>query len=108
MKKTIEYNKLVRDRIPDIIQSKGKSCQTRIIKDSNLILELLEKKLQEEWAEYLENREVKELADVLEVVFSLASRLGTDQDDLIALCEKKRKERGAFDNGIFLDSVTEP
>ena len=99
------YNKLVRDRIPEIIRSKGKACKVRRIEDSEEIVELLEAKLIEEWDEYLEQRDVMELADILEVVFSLAERLGEKPEALMKLREAKARERGAFRDGIFLESV---
>ena len=61
------YHKLVRDRIPEIIEASGKSCVTEILSDADY-LELLDAKLDEELAEYHKDQNVEELADLLEVI----------------------------------------
>lgn len=101
----IYYNKLVRDKIPEIIQASGKKCNVEIINDSQEIIRLLEEKAMEEWAEYKENRSVEEIADVVEVLFSLSERLGMPRVELINIVNKKSDKRGAFKDGIFLISV---
>ena len=101
------YNKLVRDRIPDIIAATGKTCSTRIVFDAQAIIGLLEEKFLEEWQEYRETRSPEELADLLEVLFALGNRLGVPESELLDLRRQKAQERGAFDRGIFLESVSE-
>lgn len=68
--KSIEYNKLVRDRIPEIIEKAGKQAIVEKVGESQLI-KLLNKKLEEELIEYLESGNVEELADLVEVVYGI-------------------------------------
>ena len=65
--KTITYNKLVRDRIPEIITSKGNTCITEVLSDE-AYLKMLDAKLDEELAEYHKDQNLEELADLLEVM----------------------------------------
>ena len=65
----IEYNKLVRDRIPEIIEVSGKQCVTEILSDEDY-LKLLDAKLDEELAEYHKDQNIEELADLLEVILA--------------------------------------
>lgn len=98
------YNKLVRDRIPEIIQENGQLCSTRILTDSEYIA-ALDAKLQEEYAEYKESRSLEELADVFEVLCAMAACNGFSKEDLIAAQEQKRTERGGFEDRILLLDV---
>ena len=102
----IEYNKLVRDKIPDLIRSAGKSCTTEILSDADYI-NALEKKLDEEVAEYHSDKNIEELADILTVIYSLAKTMGYSEYDFLATYEIKLLERGGFDKKILLKSVTE-
>ena len=61
------YNKLVRDKIPEIIEADGKTCKTKILSDEEYIA-ALETKLNEEVAEYQADKNLEEMADVLEAV----------------------------------------
>lgn len=99
-----EYNKLVRDLIPDIIEKDGKQCEVEIA-DQKSIQMLLEEKMIEEFNEYLEDKNLEELADMLEVVFGLAHSLGYSEEDLIEKRNKKLAERGGFKKGIVLKKV---
>jgi predicted house-cleaning noncanonical NTP pyrophosphatase (MazG superfamily) len=101
------YNKLVRDRIPEIISASGKHCEVQIIEDNNQVIELLEKKLLEELNEYQVDRNIEEIADMVEVLFSLGERLGTKREELLRIVIGKSRERGGFNQGVFLVSVTE-
>ena len=98
------YNKLVRDRIPEIIQENGQLCSTRILTDSEYIA-ALDAKLQEELAEYKESRSIEELADIFEVLCAMAACNGFSKEDLIATQEKKRANRGGFKDRILLLEV---
>lgn len=98
------YNKLVRDKIPEIIKSSGKQFKIRIsLKEEHA--ELLEKKLEEEVNEYIEDKNLEELADIMEVLFGLANNLGYSEEELLNKRAKKREERGGFDKGIVLEKV---
>ncbi len=98
------YNKLVRDKIPEIIEADGKNCKTRILSDEEYI-EALEAKLNEEVAEYQEDKNLEEMADVLEVLQAICLARGYTLDELEALRAKKTDERGGFAKKIFLESV---
>ncbi|AGF57817.1 putative house-cleaning noncanonical NTP pyrophosphatase (MazG superfamily) [Clostridium saccharoperbutylacetonicum] len=98
------YNKLVRDKIPEIIKADGRACDTVIVAGDEKY-KLLEAKLQEEVNEFLEDKNLEELADVMEVLFGLADSLGYSEDDLLKVRDKKREERGGFKEGIVLNSV---
>lgn len=99
------YNKLVRDRIPEIIEQTGQNCDYIIVQDKADLIRLLEQKLQEELAEYEAEQKVEEIADMLEVLFALSEKLGTDRESLLKLLEAKVSERGGFTKGIFLKTV---
>lgn len=102
-----EINKLVRDKIPDIIKrSKGMTCDYRILSDEDCIY-ALECKLDEELAEYRESHELEELADLLEVIYALAEARGYRYRDLIRTRWKKVDEHGAFEKKIFLERIYE-
>ncbi len=98
------YNKLVRDKIPQIIQSNGQSCKTRVL-DNKEYLEQLNIKLKEELDEYLESGEVEELADIEEVLRAILKAKGCDYASFDKLRQSKVDKRGAFDNRIFLEST---
>ena len=102
----IYHNKLVRDKIPQLIQSRQKSCTFRKLDEQSYLLEL-RKKLSEEVNEYLEDPCKEELADILEVIDALAKTKGLTFSEVFKIKEKKKEERGAFTDRIFLESVTE-
>ena len=97
------YNKLVRDRIPEIIASHGEQANTRILNDSEYRIHL-ENKLDEEVREYHESKSLEELTDILEVVFALAEAGGHTNDELLTSYRAKHDERGGFSKRIFLIS----
>ena len=100
----MRYDKLVRDKIPDIMRAKKVEPTTHIASDEEYIRKLREK-LGEEVAEYLESGTAEELADVLEVVYALAELAGTIPEELEALRARKAAERGAFRERIILDEA---
>ena len=97
----MRYNKLVRDKIPDIIMRHGDKPVTQIL-DAGAYRRELRRKLQEEVAEFGESGEVEELADVLEVVYALAAAEGVSKFQLEEKRERKRRKRGGFDQRVFL------
>lgn len=99
-----KYDKLVRDRIPEIIKADGKECVTKVVPMEERA-ELLERKLMEEVNEYLEDKNLEELADVMEVLFGLAKNLGYSEDELIEKRNEKLEARGGFKEGIVLLEV---
>lgn len=101
------YNKLVRDRIPEIIE---KTCTTRILDEKEYIEEIC-KKTQEELAEYVEaetkEHKVEELADLLELVNALAQYEGITLEDVEKVRKEKAEKRGGFGERVFLIEVSD-
>lgn len=102
----IKYNKLVRDRIPEIIEASGKTCKTMILDDIEY-LRMLDAKLDEELAEYHKDQNIEELADLLEAIYAVAIARGYTVEELERAREQKAQRRGAFLNKILLLEVTE-
>ncbi|WMJ79337.1 nucleoside triphosphate pyrophosphohydrolase [Clostridium sp. MB40-C1] len=100
------YNKLVRDKIPEIIDNSGKQFDIHIA-DKCETLKLLEAKLDEEVLEFHKDKNLEELADIMEVVFALAKNLGFSEEELLNKRLSKKEERGGFDENIVLEKVYE-
>lgn len=98
------YNKLVRDKIPDIIRADGKRLKSRVLSDEEH-LEALLKKLEEECQELIEARNVEEMADVHEVLNALAETLDITKEELEKVRAGKVAKRGGFQQKIFLEEV---
>lgn len=98
------HNKLVRDKIPEIIQNADKTCVTHIMSDDEYIASL-DMKLQEEVAEYLEDKNLEELADVVEVLRAICIARGYTLEELEKMRAKKADERGGFEKRIYLEYV---
>ena len=101
-----KHNKLVRDKIPEIIRQKGGSPKT-VTLDDETYFQCLNQKLKEEVDEYFEDYSVEELVDILEVVYAIAQHKGLSVDELESIRLKKHNERGGFDECIFLVEVEE-
>lgn len=102
----MKYNKLVRDRIPEIIEASGKSCVTEILSDE-AYLRMVDAKLDEELAEYHSDQNIEELADLLEVIYAAAMARGYTLKQLESVRAAKAEKRGAFANKILLKEVIE-
>ena len=102
----ITYNKLVRDKIPEIIEADGKICKVEILSDEDY-LKMVDAKLDEELAEYHKDQNVEELADLMEVIFAAAQARGCSVEELEQIRKKKAEKRGAFQNKILLKEVEE-
>ena len=102
----ITYNKLVRDKIPEIIENDDKTCEIEILSDERY-LEMVDAKLDEELAEYHKDQSVEELADLLEVIYASAEARGCSAEQLESIRVTKLKKRGGFKDKIFLKTVTE-
>ena len=103
------YNKLVRDKIPNIIKEKKETPVVKIL-DDDKYKEALEKKLYEEYQEVIEESgedRVEELADMLEIIKALAKLENKTLEDVIEIANKKVDKRGAFEEKIFLEKVIE-
>ena len=106
MPNVIGYHKLVRDRIPEIIESTGKSCKTEILSDEEY-LKMVDAKLDEELSEYHQDQNIEELADLLEVIRAAAVARGYTLEDLERVRAEKAAKRGAFEKKILLMEVRE-
>ncbi|WP_024861856.1 nucleoside triphosphate pyrophosphohydrolase [Ruminococcus flavefaciens] len=100
----IVHNKLVRDKIPDIIERAGKKPVTHILSDEEFYLEL-ESKLNEEFAEYQADKSIEELADMIEVIYAITEARGWSVSELETTRKKKAEKRGSFKAKIYLECV---
>ena len=94
--------KLVRDRIPEIIIADGKEPIVRTLNQYEY-LEELDIKLNEEVAEYQIDKSIEEMADVLEVLYTICEARGHSIEELEAVRKEKSDARGAFKNRIYWD-----
>lgn len=102
----MKYDKLVRDRIPEIIEKSGKKAVTRTLTDEEYKV-YLEKKLDEEVAEFHESKSLEELADIEEVLHALRAAYGYSFEELAVKRMAKTVERGAFHHKTLLLEVKE-
>lgn len=100
------YHKLVRDYIPEIIVSDGKTCIWTTLSDEEY-LTLLDQKLNEELAEYQQSKSLEELADLLEVMRAVVKARGWTLEELEQVRAEKANKRGGFDKKILLEEVRE-
>lgn len=102
------YNKLVRDKIPEIIENDGEKPIVRVLNDNEYKKEL-EKKLKEEYEEFLiaekKSERLEELADMLEVIRTLALLEDEDIQFIIDIMDKKREKKGGFTKKLFLEKT---
>lgn len=101
-----QYHKLVRDRIPEIIEADGKTYVCETLSDQDY-LSLLDQKLNEELAEYQESKSLEELADLLEVMRAVVKARGWTLEDLERVRAEKAAKRGGFEKKILLKEVLE-
>ena len=100
------YNKLVRDKIPVIIENSGKKAITTVLNQEEYLTEL-DRKLNEECAEYQQDKSIEELADMLEVIYAIAVARGYSVEELEQVRREKAEKRGGFNDRIFLKEVIE-
>lgn len=102
------YNKLVRDKIPEVIKKTGKSYRVRTLNHHEYIIEL-KKKLTEEVDEYLnapdDAEAIEELADILELIHALAKIHNSTINEVEAIRVEKANKRGGFQDKVFLIDV---
>ena len=101
-----KYNKLVRDRIPEIIKSSGRTWVTESLSDEDY-LRMLDAKLDEELAEYHADQNIEELADLMEVIRACAVARGYTVEELERVRAEKATKRGGFERKILLKEVIE-
>lgn len=92
--------KLVRDKIPQIIIADGRTPIVRTLSDEEYISEL-DRKLNEEVAEYQADKSLEEMADILEVLLAICEARGHSVDELIEVRDKKREKRGGFRDKVY-------
>ncbi|TLS37942.1 nucleoside triphosphate pyrophosphohydrolase [Pseudalkalibacillus caeni] len=102
------YNKLVRDNIPGIIRKSGSNCETVTLGKEEFAVEV-KRKLREEMEEYFmadnDSHSLEELADLLELVHAAAETHGSSFAEIEQIRLEKKKERGGFEERIFLHKV---
>ena len=96
------YNKLIRDKIPEIITAKGEKAEIHIADDEEFLVKAKEK-INEEVSEFLESGQVEELADLLEITYAVARALGTTEDELNKIRQEKLIKKGGFSKKIILE-----
>ncbi len=102
----ITYNKLVRDRIPEIIEASGKVCVVETLDDDDYLL-ALDAKLDEELTEYHKEQNIEEFADLLEVIRAAAVARGYTVEELERVRAEKAAKRGGFETKLFLREAVE-
>lgn len=102
----IIHNKLVRDKIPAIIEAAGKKAYCRTLSEEEYLCEL-DRKLNEECAEYQADKSIEELADMLEVIYAIAVARGSSVEELEQVRRDKADKRGGFAERIYLEKVEE-
>jgi predicted house-cleaning noncanonical NTP pyrophosphatase (MazG superfamily) len=104
------YKKLVRDKIPEIIESTGKKCSFKILNNDEYIKALHQKSF-EELEEYINSKNndeaIEELADLLEIIHSLAEYHGASIKKVEEVRKRKMDLRGGFKDKLFLIEVKE-
>jgi predicted house-cleaning noncanonical NTP pyrophosphatase (MazG superfamily) len=107
MAQKIVYNKLVRDKIPQIIQASGKTCNTEVLSEERY-LQMLDRKIDEELLEFRKEPSEEELADLLEVLYAMAKARGWSIERVHQVRDEKKKARGGFEERILLQTVETP
>lgn len=95
------YNKLVRDKIPQLVRRRGGLPIVRIAKDEEYG-EKLKEKLTEEVQEFQASETTEELADILEVIDAIADYKGFTKKEILAVKTQKARQRGRFEKRIIL------
>ena len=102
----MKYHKLVRDKIPEIIEKQGKTCVTEVL-SQDAYIQMVDEKLNEELAEYQKSESLEELADLLEVMEAAVIARGYTWEELLQVRDEKRQKRGGFQKRILLKEVIE-
>jgi predicted house-cleaning noncanonical NTP pyrophosphatase (MazG superfamily) len=101
------YGKLVRDRIPEIIEADGRTAKVRVLNESELVSALIAKLTEEadELRQAKPEERLGELADIREVLSVLVEALGYSEAQVDEAARTKRAKRGGFSDRIWLDEV---
>lgn len=100
----MKYNKLVRDKIPEIIKNSGKTPVTHTA-DNEEYWKKLKEKLEEEVAEFLKDGSEEEIIDILEAIRAICDFKKIDLDKLESKRKTKLEKRGGFKEKIILDET---
>lgn len=103
----IKYDKLIRDKIPEIIERRGKESKTRIAETEEYQQKLREK-LEEKVYEFLsadEKDKIEEIADILEVLYAICDSKGISREEIEKIRVRKVEERGGFKQRIILEET---
>jgi predicted house-cleaning noncanonical NTP pyrophosphatase (MazG superfamily) len=102
--KSKKYDKLIRDKIPEIIEASGSKAVIEVL-DNDSYHKYLNIKLAEEFKEYQESGSIEELADLVEVVYALLDCMGMSREQFEAIRSSKNIDRGAFKKMLLLKEV---
>lgn len=107
--KTIKYDKLIRDRIPEIMTNAGKTFVVKEMNDEEYLLKLKEKLIEEAKEVNVANEDeiIGELADVMEIVNAIENAYSIDHDAVIDKQHRKAETNGKFEKKLLLKEVTE-
>lgn len=102
----MNHHKLVRDRIPEIIEASGRNCRTEILSTESYLV-MLDQKLNEELGEYQESKSMEEIADLLEVIRAVVKARGSSMEEVERIRCEKAEKRGGFEKRILLLEVSD-
>ena len=102
----ITYNKLVRDKIPELIEADGKILAMEILSDESFV-KMVDAKMDEELAEYHKDQNLEELADILELIYTATVARGFSIEELENVRRIKAEKNGTFEKKIYLKEVYE-
>ena len=106
MKKITKYDKLVRDKIPQVLDSKGITCTIRIVEGQEYI-DWLSAKLKEEVEEFIQDNNEEEIADIMEVLRAIIAAHGFSSEYIEEIRKNKLEERGGFSAKLVLEQTQE-
>jgi len=98
----VDHNKLVRDKIPDIIENSGRKAIYHLLSEAEYLI-ALDEKLFEEVNEYQADKSLEEMADVLEVLYAICKARGYSIEELEGKRLEKLIHRGGFEKKLFLE-----
>ena len=99
-----KYNKLVRDKVPDVLKRKGKKYEAHVANDEEY-WQTLKQKLLEETEEFLESEGEEEIADILDVLDEIFEFMGLKRKYIEFVRKQKAKEKGKFKKRIILEKA---